>query len=135
LRREGFTLTELMIVIAIIAVIAAVAIPSLVSSRKSANETRAIGVLKAIGSSQEMYRVRFGTYASDPDDLQDAGYLKISFPAYTPLLYNATESHWALLVGPTNPGIDGDRYFYVDQSGVIRFSEGGSAGPFDPPID
>ncbi len=47
-RTPGFTLIELMIVVAIIAIIAAVAIPSILNARKSAVETRVIAYLRTI---------------------------------------------------------------------------------------
>ena len=51
----GFTLIELMIVVAIIAIIAAIAVPSLLRSRMAANQTAAIASCKAYCEAQEIY--------------------------------------------------------------------------------
>jgi len=52
----GFTLVEIMIVVAIIALLAAIAIPNVLRGRTSANEASAIGNLRALVSSLEMVR-------------------------------------------------------------------------------
>ena len=56
MKSKGFTLIELMIVVAIIAIIAAIAIPNLLRSRMAANETAAIAACKSFATAEDIYR-------------------------------------------------------------------------------
>ena len=138
-RQEGFTLIELMIVVAIIAIIAAIAIPSLLNARKAGNEASAISSLRTLTTVSEQYRTRFQTYPTGGlNDLQTAGYIDTVLGAgsksgYTfnyacAIVAPATVANtWSCEAVPNVTGTTGDRGFFTDQSGVIRFTADGSA--------
>ena len=56
MKNKGFTLIELMIVVAIIAIIAAIAIPNLLRSRMAANEVAGVAACKAFCTAEDIYR-------------------------------------------------------------------------------
>ena len=138
-RRAGFTLFELMIVVTVIALIAAFAIPSLLGSLKGGKEAAAISALRTLVTVSEQYNVRFGGYADDLNRLTTNGYIDSLLgngtkSGYT-FEYAATRYTWQCSAAAQNVGVTGDRYFYVDQGGVIYGSHSGPATTSDPPID
>jgi prepilin-type N-terminal cleavage/methylation domain-containing protein len=79
-KQQGFSLIELLIVVAIIAIIAAIAVPSMLTSRMAANEAGAIQGCRTVGSAEVAYSaVNNQTYADDLQTLVDGKFLDSRF--------------------------------------------------------
>src|SRR5438552_5387513 len=123
---KGFSLLELLIVVAIILIIATIAIPSLLRSRQAANESAAVANLRTVNTAQVTYLSssggNFGTLAG----LVAAGLLDSTFTAGAPKAgYNfsvvASGSNYTATATPasTNTGRFG---YYSTPDAVVRYS-------------
>ena len=76
-RRTGFTLVEIMIVVAIIALLAAIAVPGFLRARKRSQASRIINDLRLIDSAIDQYAIETNKKSGDPVDVTDwTNYLK-----------------------------------------------------------
>jgi prepilin-type N-terminal cleavage/methylation domain-containing protein len=129
--QKGFSLIELLIVVAIIGIIAAIAIPNLLASRRAANEASAISALRTIGTAQSTYSstLGFGAYG-DMDDLQGAQLVDPSIADADGSSDTAIKSGYGFgIQNASGAGYDsaatrrsdnnGTRNFISDEAGVI----------------
>ena len=140
-QRHGFTLVEIMIVVAIISLLAAIAIPNLLRARHNANEAAAIAALRTISTACESYRSA-QTPTAYPANLAAlvatapvyidttlaaataAGTAKQGY-YYTYARVNVNQ--YTCTATPAVSGTTGTRIFFVDESGVIRLNNASGA--------
>ncbi len=70
--KEGFTLVELLVVIAVLGILAAIAVPRFADMRAKARETKAIAEVKQVQTGLELYYAEHGVYPADGADLDAA---------------------------------------------------------------
>lgn len=130
---HGFSLLELLIVVAIILIIATIAIPSLLRSRQAANETHAVANLKTINTAEVQYLSNsMNLYGSVPD-LITAGMLDSRFSAGS-AGYNfdiqLSANSLDYTATATAQGANGGRYdYYTRPDYVIRYSTDPTRAP------
>jgi type IV pilus assembly protein PilA len=124
-KNEGFSLVELLVVVIIIGIIAAIAIPSLLASRRAANEASAIQSLRSIHSAQATYYATTGAGAyGDLAALSGAGLLDPTFTGATmtksgyTIAESAAAGAYCAEAEPVS-ATSGTRLFGVDDKGVI----------------
>jgi type IV pilus assembly protein PilA len=149
----GFSLLELIIVVALILIITAIAIPNLQRSKMSANEASAVGSLRTLNGACTVYSSTWGT--GFPVSLANMGpatpVTSTSAGLIDPLLAAGTKSGYTFTYvssapqggkiltytvngNPSVPGQTGTRYFFTDSTGVIRYNYGSAASVASTPI-
>lgn len=140
-RIKGFTLVEIMVVIAVIIVIASIGVPGIMRQRVNANEAAAVAALKTLSAASVTYRATHSSYPASLVDLYDpegAQYIDSTLASGTRQGYNFTlsgdEDGFNATAIPAKPNITGTRYFMIDFYGVIRSSASGPADENSPAI-
>ncbi len=133
----GFTLIELMLVVAIIAVIAGIAIPQLVRSRAGANESNAIAALRTISQAQTAFRDNYRRYGQLQElDDDDPPYIAEELAdgekqGYKFVTAAVTKFEYQCVATPIVPGKTGTRSFCVDESASIYEGTCASGTPIE----
>lgn len=132
---RGFSLIELLIVIAIILIILGIALPQMSKSQMESREMAAVATLRTINTEEVQYQSQFGQYATSLNQLgpptagasegpQAAGLIPAALAKGESSGYKfaitATPQGYAATAAPTTFGTTGRRTFYTDQTNTIR---------------
>ena len=125
-RQSGFTLVEIMIVVAIIALLAAIAIPNLLRAKLNANDALAKSTVRAISTASESYATaNNGNYPLDVTSLTGASpaYMNTAYCGSTISGYSYVctfaVATYSVAAVPVTVGTTGSTTFTVTTGGVL----------------
>ncbi|HEY3827301.1 MAG TPA: prepilin-type N-terminal cleavage/methylation domain-containing protein [Bryobacteraceae bacterium] len=148
LSTSGFSLIELLIVIAIILIILAVALPKLTSARRYAQEMAAVKAISTVHTAETQYYSQFGQYAttlaqlgppaSGADGPQGANLIDKDLAGGEKggfkFVLQQTQTGYALAVNPVTFGTSGTHTYYSDQSMTIHQHTGQEPATGNDPL-
>ncbi|SRR6266571_4017881 len=144
---KGFSLIELLIVVAIIGIIAAIAIPNLLKSRQAANEASAIGSVRTLGTAQATYQSTTGKGKNFCDTLLNLnadGHIDSALSSGAKSGYSfvmagvaatlTAPSYFNTNAAPQSSGVfgTGNRWFYSNETYVLYGDNAAIAVPAFP---
>jgi type IV pilus assembly protein PilA len=144
-KQKGFSLIELLIVVAIILIIAAIAIPNLLRSKIAANQASAVASLRTLNTSAALYNSTFGSYPASLSNMgTGSSVTSTSADLIDNVLVGGVKSGYSFTWTNNAPGYKinadpsntstGTIHYFTDQSLVIRYNAASAATVNDSAI-
>ena len=137
--QRGFSLIELLIVVAIIGIIAAIAIPYLEQARQASRSASAVNSMRTISSAEGSYRNSTGQYGT-LTELGNANYIadsNLSSGLKSGYLFDvttATQTNFEVVADPAFATTSNLQHYFIDGSGVMRVEIGATATVASNPV-